>query len=154
MAQGSPAKFRTKLLSAGKTATGFEVPASVVEALGQGKRPPVKVTINGFTYRNTVAVYGGKFLIGVSAENRESAKVGAGDMLEVTLELDRAPREVEVPADFKAALRREPKALAAFEALSYSHKRQHTLAVEAARAPETRARRIAKSVQALKAGKK
>jgi len=79
------AKFRTKLLSAGKTATGFEVPESAVAQLGAGKRPAVNVTINGFTYRNTVAVYGGKFLVGVSAENREGAGVKAGDMLEVTL---------------------------------------------------------------------
>jgi hypothetical protein len=153
-AKGTGIKFRTKLLSAGKTATGFEVPAAVVDAMGAGKRPPVKVTINGFTYRNTVAVYGGKFLIGVSAENRDGAKVSAGDMLDVTLELDSAPREVEVPTDFKAALRREPRALKAFEALSYSHKRAHTLAIEAAKAPETRARRISKSVEALKAGQK
>jgi hypothetical protein len=148
------ARFKTKLLSAGKTATGFEVPAAAVEALGAGKRPPVKVTIGGFTYRNTVALYGGKFLIGVSAENREGAGVKAGDMLDVSLELDSAPREVEIPADFKAALKRAPKALKTFEALSYSHKRAHTLAIEGAKAPETRARRIAKSVADLKAGKK
>ena len=154
MASAKGAKFRTKLLSAGKTATGFEVPASAVDALGSGKRPPVKVTINGFTYRSTVAVYGGKFLVGVSAENREGAGVKAGDMLEVALEHDAAPREAEVPADLQAALRREPKALQAFEALSYSNKRRHTLAIEAAKAPETRARRIAKSVADLKAGKK
>lgn len=148
------ARFRTKLLSAGKTATGFEVPEPAVESMQAGKRPPVKVTINGFTYRSTVAVYGGKFLVGVSAENREGAGVKAGDMLDVLIELDAAPREVEVPTDFKAALKREPKALRAFEALSYSNKRQHTLAIEAAKAPETRARRIAKSVEALKASKR
>jgi len=148
------AKFRTKLLSAGKTATGFEVPESAVAQLGAGKRPAVNVTINGFTYRNTVAVYGGKFLVGVSAENREGAGVKAGDMLEVTLELDTAPREVQVPSDFKKALSREPKALKAFNALSYSNKRRFTLAIEAAKAPEPRARRIESSVKQLKAGKK
>jgi hypothetical protein len=147
------ARFKTKLLSAGKTATGFEVPASVVDAIGAGKRPPVKVTIKGFTYRSTVAVYGGKFLVGVSAENREGAGVKAGDLPDVTLEVDAAPRVLEVPADFQAALKREPKARKAFEALSYSNKRRHTLAIEAAKAPETRARRIARSVQGLKAGK-
>jgi len=148
------AKFRTKLLSAGKTATGFEVPVSAVAQLGAGKRPAVNVTINGFTYRNTVAVYGGKFLVGVSAENREGAGVKAGDMLEVTLELDTAPREVQVPSDFKKALSREPKALKAFNALSYSNKRRFTLAIEAAKAPETRARRIESSVKELKKGKR
>lgn len=156
MAANSAAQksFRVKLESAGKTATGFEVPAKLVEGFGAGKRPPAKVTINGFTYRNTVAVYGGKCLIGVSAENREGAGVKAGDLLDVTLELDTAPRVVEVPKDFAAALKKEPKAKAAFDALSYAHKRQHTLAIEAAKAPETRARRIAGSVAMLKAGKK
>src|SRR6266545_3193018 len=90
------AKFRAKLLTAGKTATGMEVPTKVVEGLGAGKRPPVRVTINGFTYRSTVAVYGGKYLVGVSAENREGAGVAAGDVLDVEIELDTAPREVSV----------------------------------------------------------
>jgi hypothetical protein len=147
------AKFRTKLLSAGKTATGMEIPAKVVESLGAGKRPPVRVTINGFTYRNTVAVYGGKFLVGVSAENREKAGVAAGDMLDVELELDSAPRVVAVPKDLAAALNRDKKASAFFAGLSYSNKSRIVLAVEGAKAADTRARRITKWVEMLHEGR-
>jgi len=147
------ARFRTKLLSAGKTATGMEIPAKVVEGLGAGKRPPVRVTINGYTYRNTVAVYGGKFLVGVSAENREKAGVAAGDMLDVELELDTAPREVTVPADLAAALKRDKKADAFFGGLSYSNKSRIVLSVEGAKAAETRARRISSWVEKLHEGR-
>lgn len=147
-------KFRTKLLSAGGTATGFEVPAKVVEALGAGKRPPVNVTINGaHTYRNTVAVYGGEYLIGVSAENREKAGVKAGDMLDVTLELDTKKREVVVPADLKKALAKDAKAKAFFASLSYSKQSRFVLLIEGAKAADTRERRIAKTIADLRAGK-
>ncbi len=97
-------RFRTTLEQAGKTATGFEVPSTVVEGLGAGKRPPVRVTINGFTYRNTIASMGGRFMVGVSAENRAGAKVAGGDVIDVDIELDTAPREVTLPKDFAAAL--------------------------------------------------
>jgi hypothetical protein len=145
-------RFRTILRPAGKTATGFGVPAEVVTALGQGQRPPVRVTINGYTYRNTVAVYNGEHWIGVSAEHRGGAGVAAGDELEVDLELDTAPREVEVPADLAAALDGAPEARRRFEALSYSDRRRHVLAVEGAKSPETRQRRIARTVETLRAG--
>ena len=147
------ARIRTKLLSAGKTATGFEVPAKVVDGLGAGKRPPVRVTINGFTYRSTVAVYGGKFLVGVSAENREGAGVAAGDVLDIDLELDSAPRDVVLPKDLAAALKRDKAAAKAFDALSYSNKRRIVLSVEGAKAADTRERRITKWVADLRAGK-
>jgi hypothetical protein len=144
-------KFKTKLLSAGKTATGFVVPPEVVEELGAGKRPPVTVTLNGkYTYRNTVAVMGGDYMIGVSAEHREKAGVKGGDTIEVTLVLDTAPREVEVPPELAVALSKDKAAKAAFEKLSYSHKRQHTLAIEGAKAAETRARRVEKTIEMLK----
>jgi hypothetical protein len=144
-------RLKTKLLAAGKTATGLEIPASVVEALGSGKRPKVVVTIGKHTWRSTIAVYGGKYLLGVSAENREKAGVKAGDMLNVNLELDTEERTVEVPADFKRALAKEPKAKAAFEKLSYSHRKEHVRAIEEAKAAETRARRIAKALEMLRA---
>lgn len=147
-------KFRTKILSAGKTATGVEVPVEVVERLGSGKRPPVKVTINEHTYRSTVATMGGKFMIGISAENREKANVAAGDMIEVELELDTQPREVAVPADFKEALKKNAAAEKCFDGLSYSHKLQHVLAIEQAKTEETRQRRISKAVSMLEEGKK
>jgi len=101
-------KFRTTLLEAGKTAVGMVVPPEIVEGLGAGKRPPVRITINSYSYRNTVAVMGGKFMVGVSAEHRAGAHVKGGDEVEVGIELDTAPREVTVPADFAKALAATP----------------------------------------------
>ena len=146
-------RFRTTMLSAGKTALGFEIPPEVVEGLGAGKRPPVLVTINGYTYRNTVAVYGGVFMIGVSAENRAKAGVGGGDVVDVDLELDTAPRKVEVPPELEAALDADPTAKATFDKLSYSNKSWHALQVTGTTNPETRARRLEKSIAALREGR-
>jgi hypothetical protein len=126
------------------------VPEEVVEALGSGKRPPVKVTINGYTYRSTVAVVGGAHMVGVSAESRAGAGIVGGDEVEVDIELDTAPREVAVPADLAAALDAEPNARRTFDELSYSNKSWHVLQVTGAKSEETRQRRIAKSVATLK----
>jgi hypothetical protein len=136
-------RFRTTLLQGDGTATGFEVPPEVVESLGRGKRPPVTVTINGYTYRNTVAVYGGVFMLGVSAEHRASAGVAGGDQIDVELELDTAPREVVVPNDLASALAAEQAAQETFDGLSYSNKSWHVLQVTGAKSDETRRRRIA-----------
>ena len=146
-------RFRTTLEQEGKTATGFRVPAEVVEALDKGKRPPVRVTINGYTYRNTVAVYGDVYMLGVSAEHRAGAGVKGGDEIEVDLELDTEKREVLVPADFASALDAEPEARKTFDGLSYSNKSWHVLQVEGAKSDETRQRRIAKSVATLREGR-
>ena len=146
-------RFTTTLELAGKTATGFRVPAQVVEALGKGKRPPVIVTIKGYSYRNTVAVYGDEYLIGVAAEHRAAAGVQAGDVLDVDLELDTKPREIEVPADFAAALDGDAEAKRFFESLSYSNKRRFTLAVDDAKSADTRQRRIEKFVTQLHEGR-
>ena len=145
-------RFRATLELAGKTATGFRVPAEVVAALGTSKRPPVRVTINGHTSRNTVAVYGGVFMLGVSAEHRAAAGVQAGDELDVDIELDTAPREVTVPPDFADALDADAEARRCFDRLSYSHKQRHILAIEQAKTVETRQRRIAKAVSDLHEG--
>ena len=142
-------KFRTSLELHGKTATGIEVPADNVAALDAGKRPAVRVTVNGHTWRSTVAVMGGRNLVGVSAENRAAAGVSAGDVIDVELVLDTEKREVEVPADLEAALTANPDAAAAFAALSYSNKSRHVLSIEGAKTDETRARRIAKAVSDL-----
>jgi len=144
-------RFRTRVLLAGKTATGIQVPPDVVAALGAGKRPPVRATINGYTYRSTVAVYGGEFLLGISEQVRAATGVAAGDEIDVELELDTAPREVSVPDDLDAALQRDPDAGAAFQRLSYSNRRRHAEAVEGAKTPETRQRRIAKVIAELRA---
>ncbi len=145
-------RFSTTVELGGKTATGMEVPAEVVTALGAGKKPPVQVTVNGHTYRSTVATMGGRFLLPLSAENRTAAGVAAGDAVEVDVELDTAPRTVEVPADLSAALDADPQVRGRFDALSYSQQRQHVLAVEAAKADATRARRVAGVVAALTGG--
>lgn len=142
-------RFRTTLELHGKTATGFEVPDDVVAALDAGKRPAVRVTVNAHTWRSTVAVMGGRNLVGVSAENRAAAGVSAGDVIDVELVLDTEKREVEVPADLASALAANPHAAAAFAALSYSNKSRHVLSVEGAKTDETRARRIAKTVADL-----
>ena len=142
-------KFRAKILQAGKTATGIQVPAQVVDSLGSGKRPKVRVTINHYTYRSSVASMGGKFMVGVSAETRVHARVAGGDEVDVEIELDAEPREVTVPPDFAAALRRDARAKRVFEGLSYSKKRWHVLSIEGAKTAETRQRRIANSVRIL-----
>jgi bacteriocin resistance YdeI/OmpD-like protein/uncharacterized protein DUF1905 len=146
-------RFRTTILQTGKSTTGIRVPDEVVEALGSGKRPPVKVTVNGYTYRSTVAVLGGVYMVGLSAEHRTGAGVAGGDEVDVDLELDTAPREVAVPADLAAALDAEPAARRTFDGLSYSNKSWHVLQVDGAKTEETRQRRIAKSVAALKQGR-
>lgn len=145
--------FRATLQQSGKTATGIHIPDEVVAALGAGKRPAVRVTIRGYTYRNSVAVMGGEYWVGVSAEHRAASGVAAGDELEVGLELDSALREVSVPADFAAALDAEPEARRTFDSLSYSNRSWHVLSVEGAKTQETRQRRIAKSVTALREGR-
>src|SRR5689334_5330817 len=146
-------RFRTTILQTGSTAMGFEIPDEVVASLGAGKRPPVTVTINGYTYRNTVAVMGGKYMIGVSSEHRGPAGVKGGDEVDIDLELDTAPRTIEVPPELATALDADPAAKATFEKLSYSNKSWHTLQVTGTNNPETRARRIEKSIAALREGR-
>jgi hypothetical protein len=146
-------RFRTTIQQSGKTATGIQVPAEVIEALGAGKRPAVTVTINGYTYRSTVAVMGGRYMVGVNAEHRARAGVAGGEEVDVDIDLDTAPREVSVPADFAVALDAEPEARRTFEGLSYSNKSWHVLQVEGAKTDGTRQRRIAKSVDILKQGR-
>ena len=144
-------RFRTKILAAGKTAAGIEVPAKVVAALGSSKRPPVRATINGFTYRSTVAVMGGKFMLGISNDVRKSAGVEAGETVEVDLELDTEVREVPIPPDFAAALARDAKAKKFFDGLSYSKKLRLVIPIDIKNV-ETRKQRIATTVEQLRSG--
>lgn len=146
-------RFRAIIQLGGKTATGFEVPPEVVASLGASKRPAVCVTINGHTYRSTVAPMGGVFMLPVSAENRERAGVAAGDEVDVDVEPDTAPREVSVPPDFADALDRDADARRFFDGLSYSNKRRFVLSIEEAKTAETRQRRIAKAVSTLHEGR-
>src|SRR5690348_2595179 len=110
-------KFRTIVQSSGKSATGIQVPAEVVAHLGSSKRPPVRVTINGHTYRSTIAPLGGVFMLPISAENRLLAHVSAGDEVEVEVEPDTEPREVSAPPDFQEALDRDIDARRFFDGL-------------------------------------
>ena len=146
-------KIHALLEQNGKTAVGFAVPEEAVLALGKGKRPPVNVTINGYSYRSTVAPMGGRYLIGVSAEHRAAAGVKGGESHEVELTLDTAPREVALPDDFAAALAADPVARATFDALSPSNKGYHTALIEGAKSPDTRLRRIERSMAALHDGR-
>ncbi len=145
-------KFRATVELGGKTATGIEVPEDVVAALGSGNRPPVTVTIGGHTYRTTVARMGGRFLIGLSAENRTAAGVAAGDQVDVEIEPDTEPREVEVPADLAEALAHDQTARANFDGLSYTHRKEWVRWIEEAKKAETRATRLAKTIESLHAG--
>lgn len=146
------AKFQTTILTAGKTATGICIPNDIIEKLNAGKKPPVKVTLNGYTYFSTVAVMGGKYMVGVSADVRAAAGVKGGDKLTVEIELDTEVREVTLPPDFKKALDKDPKAKKFFESLSYSRQKNHVTIIEQAKTEETRLRRIEKSVNDLVAG--
>lgn len=145
-------EFRTKVELGGKTATGMEVPEEVVEALGAGGRPPVEVRINGHAYRSTIARMGGRYMLPLSAENRAAAGVSAGDSVVLEVEIDTRPREVEVPGDLRAALEGDPEAKARFERLPYSHRKEHVRALEDAKKPETRARRLEKTLAMLRDG--
>jgi uncharacterized protein YdeI (YjbR/CyaY-like superfamily) len=129
------------------------VPAAVVTKMGSSKKPAVRVTINGYTYRSTVATVGGRFMVGISAQVREAAGVAAGQNVDVDVELDTAPREVKVPADFARALSRDARAKQFFEGLSFSNKQRIVIPIEAAKAQETRERRIAKAVSSLREGR-
>jgi hypothetical protein len=146
-------RFRAVLQLGGKTATGVRVPPEVVAALGPSRRPPVRVTINGHTYRSSVASMGGEFMLGVSAEVRERAGVAAGDEVDVDLELDTEPREVTVPPDLADALDRDAAARRFFGGLSYSNRRRLVTAIEDAKTAETRRRRIATTVGKLREGR-
>jgi bacteriocin resistance YdeI/OmpD-like protein/uncharacterized protein DUF1905 len=147
-------RFRAKILQNGKTATGIRVPDDVMAWLAAGKKPPVRVTINGHVYRSTVATIDGQPMVGVSADNRAAAGVAGGDEVDVDIELDTAPREVDVPPELAAALAEDPAAKAFFDSLSNSNKSWHTLQIAGAKTDETRQRRLDKSMQMLRDGKK
>jgi hypothetical protein len=143
-------EFRAEVEQTGRTTTGIEVPEEVVDALGGGRRPKVTVTLNGTTYRSSIASMGGRYLVGVSAENRALTGVKGGDLVDVVVELDTAPREVEVPDDLAAALEVVPEAKAMFARLAYSHQRAHVDAINQAKQAETRRRRIDKAIDMLR----
>ena len=152
---GTPPRvcFRGTLEQHGRTATGFVVPDEVVAQLGTSRRPAVRVTVNGHTYRSSVASMGGRFLLGVSAEQRGLAGVAAGDEVDVDLELDTQPREVEVPEDLRTALEADEQARQFFKGLSYSQQRWFVDGVEQAKKPETPQRRVVAAIERMREGR-
>jgi hypothetical protein len=147
--ESKPITFHTVILQTGKNTAGIQVPEEIIEELGSNKRPLVRITIKKYTYRSAVAVMGGKFMVGISAENRQAAGVRGGEEVDVTIELDLEPRTVEIPKDLKAALT-EAGGLKAFEASAPSMQKEYVRQVEEAKTQETRERRIAKLVEKLK----
>ncbi|NIJ12120.1 hypothetical protein FHU38_002464 [Saccharomonospora amisosensis] len=133
---------------------GLEVPAEVVEELGGGARPRVTITVNGHSWHSRVAIMRGRYLLGLSNANRRAAGVAVGDEVEVEVEveLDAEPPTLVEPADLARALAADPTAQAAYNRLSYTHRRRHILAVEGAKKPQTRARRIDQVLSTLRTG--
>ena len=146
-------RFRSRVLLAGKTATGVEVPAKVVEGLGSTKRPLVKVTINRYTYRSAIAPMGGVFMLGISEEVRAGAGVKAGDTIDVDVELDTEKRDVEIPPELRKALARDAAAKRYFESMSYSKKAALVNPIANGKTTETRERNLARAMAALRSGK-
>ncbi|MFG6446280.1 YdeI/OmpD-associated family protein [Microbacterium sp. P07] len=140
-------RFETTLFLSGNN-TGIEVPPQVVEALGGGKRPAVTVSVDGFAYRSTMAVMGGRYLIPFSSEKRAATGLQGGETITVDLELDTAPRTVDVPEDLAAALD-AAMVRAAFDGLAPSQRKAHVTNVEGAKTAETRQRRISTIVTKL-----
>jgi hypothetical protein len=149
----SAQSFKTTLLQSGKNITGIVIPDTVVEGLGGGKKPAVVVIVNGYTYRSSVAVMGGRYMVGLSAERRVESGLKGGDAITVSLALDDAPRVMEVPPDLQKALDKDRSARRFFATLSYSNQRRHIDPINAAKSPDTRARRIEKSVALFHGGK-
>ena len=148
--KSKPITFHTTILQTGKNTAGIQVPEDVIEKLGAGKQPLVRVTINKYTYRSAVAVMGGKYMISFNPEHRKAAGVQGGEEANVTLEMDLEPRTVEIPTDLKDALIKA-NALLAFEKSAPSMKKEYVRQVEEAKAQETRERRITKIVEKLSA---
>ena len=127
------ARFAATLSGSAGSATGIVVPPAVIDQLGHGKRPPVRVTINSHTYRTTVGLMGGNHMIPVSAAVRKAAGLAAGDKIHVELVLDTTPREVDMPPDFASALDASPAASSYFTTLSNSVQRYHVDNINAAK---------------------
>src|SRR3954454_6461652 len=150
---GMSETFRAVIQQTGKTACGIEVPEAVVTALGGSKRPAVVVTLDGYVYRSTVAPMSGGWWVGVNADHRAASGLKGGDEVQVTLDLDTAPRELDVPAELATALDAAPDAKAFFEGLSYSNKRVFTESVTGTSNPETKARRVEKAIALMREGR-
>src|SRR5260221_4096239 len=144
--------FETTVAASGNN-TGIVVPDEVIEQLAAGKRPPVLVNVNGYEYRNTVAVMGGRHMISISAAVRNATGLKGGDPIRVTLTVADTAREADVPADFAAAPTAAERARAIFGTLSNSMQRYHVDNINAAKNADTRQRRIDKAIALFLDGK-
>ncbi len=144
--------FETTVAASGNN-TGIEVPGDLIEQLAAGERPPVLVNVNGYEYRNTVAVMGGRHMISISAAVRNATGLKGGDPIRVTLTVAGTPREVNVPPDFAAALAADERARAFFGKLANSMQRYHVDNINAAKSAGTRQRRIDKAIALFLDGK-
>jgi hypothetical protein len=144
-------RFEAVLQVEGKTATYIEVPLDVPAVFG-GKRVPVHGTINGHPFRSTIATYGDRFYLPVNKGVREGAGATAGETVTVELERDEAPREVEVPKDLAAALKRAPAARKRFDGLSYTHQKEYVSWITEAKRDATRQGRVDKTISMLQEG--
>jgi len=146
------ATFRAPVRSSGRGGGGHlvDVPPEVIEALGGKGRIPVTATFDGVPYRGSIVRMGGGAVLGVQKAIMAEAGVSVDDTLTVVVRNDDAPREVEVPNDLAEALGRDDVARAAFDGLSFSHKREYVDAINEAKRPGTRARRIERTIQAMR----
>jgi Bacteriocin-protection, YdeI or OmpD-Associated/Domain of unknown function (DUF1905) len=144
-------RFTVDLERVQKTGTMFRVPFDLKEAFGRA-RPPVRVTIRGHTWRTTPGVYDGEGLVVVNRAVKSATGVDAGDRVRVEMELDTEPRTVRVPRDLGVALDADPEAKTAFAGMSFTHRREYVEWVEEAKRPETRARRVAGTVERVRRG--
>jgi Bacteriocin-protection, YdeI or OmpD-Associated/Domain of unknown function (DUF1905) len=151
-AEPASATFETTVTATGNN-TGIVVPEEVIAQLAAGKRPAVLVDVNGYEYRNTVGVMGGRYMISISAAVRKATGLAGGDPIRVTLTVAGAPREVNVPEDFAAALAADEQAAAFFGKLSNSLQRYHIDNVTGAKSADTRQRRIDKAIALFRDGK-
>jgi hypothetical protein len=145
-------EFDTTVTASGNN-TGIIVPDDLIERLGAGRRPAVLVNVNGYEYRNTVGVMGGKHMISISAVVRKDTGLKGGDPIHVTLTLADTPREVEIPDDLAAALAADADAGAFFSGLSNSLQRYHVDNINGAKSAETRQRRMKKAISLFREGR-
>jgi len=145
-------KFKTKIVQSGNN-TGINVPEKIIESLGSGKKPPVVITLKKYTYRSSVAVMNGLYMISLSAEHRKNANVSGGEEVEINIELDTEPRTVELPLDFQESLDKNKEAKNAFTKLPPSRKKAIVLSITGAKTEETKIKRIEKAIISLIQGK-
>jgi hypothetical protein len=146
-------RFKARLQLRGPAAAVVLDDAQVA-TVGEGaKRFPVVATVNGYTWRTSVTRMGGEFLLGLNREVREGAGVEAGDLVDVTVELDAAPRDVELPDTLAAALAMDSKAKAAFDGMAFTHRKEYARWIAEAKREETRQRRVQQALEMIRSGK-